>query len=381
MKSVKKIATVVASAFISVCFIAGCGKTVEVDNGGLMQDINVKPTQSAAYETYTKQALDEYFAVADKHTDEFGDIDYENKDVADAAKPVAAKLFAYACYNERTIDKYAFFSAQEGYTDISSGSATALRQEYYLRVNETENTCGYRYHYTIKWVERSEGAISMFKGAFESARTRMTTDTDLLYRFEGSNIRVGKRNDVLGVDMLECDWKTGSDWGKHDLEIKKGDYIEPDAIRDDIESVAGEDNITMRANINILADDIVQSAIIMRDTNDEGEQEGYVIFMAVNTEVANKDEASLKMLRKANGSDDCKWVGEEGDSGLSIVFRIWENGLFRMYSVSEKWQGKISGFSGTADSSTVYNYSYSDRDCDMTQYLKMLDDAKAAKGE
>lgn len=379
MKSAKKIATIAASAFISVCFIMGCGKSVTVDGGELIRDIDLKPEQEAAYAEYSKQALDEYFAVADKHLVD-GDIDLENAEVAAAAKPAAAKLFAYACYNERRLNQYVFFAHQEGETDISAGSATAIKQEYYLRINESENSCGYRYHYTIKMVERSEGTISMFKGAFESARTRITDKTDLLYRLEGSNIRVGARNDILGVDMLECDWKTGSDWGKSDLEIKKGDFIEPDKIREDIESVAGEDNITIRANINILADDIVRSAFIMRDETEAG-LEGYVIFMTVDTEVANKDEASLKMLRKANGSDDCKWVNEGDDSGLSIVFRIWENGLFRMYSVSEKWQGKISGFSGIADSSTVYNYSYSDRDCDMTGYLKMLEDAKAAKGE
>ena len=379
MKGVKKAATVVASAFISVCFLVGCAKSVKVNGNGLMQDIDVKPEQEAAYADYTKQTIDEYFAVADKHLVD-GDIDFENKEVIAAAKPAAAKLFAYACYNERTLNQYVFFAHQEGDTDISAGSATAIKQEYYLRVNENENSCGYRYHYTIKMVERSEGTISMFKSAFESARTRITDETDLLYRLEGSNIRVGERNEILGVDVLECDWKTGSDWGKHDVEMKKGDYIEPDKIKDDIVSVAGEDNITIRANINILAENIVQSAFIMRDETEEG-TEGYVIFMTIDTEVANKDEASLKMLRKANGSDDCEWVNDGDVSGLSIVFRIWENGLFRMYSVSEKWKGKISGFSGIADSSTVYNYSYSDRDCDMTRYLEMLETAKAAKGE
>ena len=380
MKSTKKVLTVVASAFISLCFLVGCGKTVTVTTDELIRDIDVAPTQSAAYEEYSKKALSDFFAEAKKHTSD-GEIDYENEEVQALAKPTAAQLFAYACYNERTLDKYVFFSNQEGDTDISAGSATAIKQEYYLRVNEHEGSCGYRYHYTIKMVERSEGTISMFKSAFESARTRITDRTDLLYRLEGSNIRVGDRNSVLGVDMLECDWSTGKDWGVHDLNIVKGDFLEPDKIEDDIVEHAGEDNITIRANINILAEDIVQHAIIMEDESEDGETEGYVIFMTVDTEVANKDAASLKMLRKANGSDDCVWVSEDDTSGLSIIFRIWNNGLFRMYSVSEKWSGKISGFTGIADSSTVYNYSYSDRDCDMTKHLKMLEEAKAAKGE
>ena len=381
MKSTKKVLTAVASAFISVCFLVGCSKSVAVTTDELIRDIDVAPTQSAAYEEYSKQVLSDFFDIAKKHSSADGEIDYENEEVQNLARPTAAQLFAYACYNERTLDQYVFFASQEGDTDISAGSATAIKQEYYLRVNETEKSCGYRYHYTIKMVERSEGTIGMFKSAFESARTRITDETDLLYRLEGSNIRVGKKNDILDVNMLECDWETGKDWGVHDIEIVKGDYIEPDKIEDDIVDVAGEDNITMRANINILAKDIVQHAVIMRDESEDGLLEGYVIFMTIDTKVANKDEASLKMLRKANGSDDCEWVNEGGDSGLSIVFRIWENGLFRMYSVSEKWSGKISGFSGTADSSTVYYYSYSDRDCDMTGHLKTLEDAKAAKGE
>ena len=381
MKKAKIIAAIAASAVITGSFIAGCAKSVSVNTGGIMLDIDVAPTQTAAYEQYTKAALDEYFAVANEHLDEGGDIDIENEQVIAAAIPAAAKVFAYACYNERTLDQYVFFASQEGETDISAGSATALKQEYYLRVNEQAGiTCGYRYHYTIKMVVNSDGLISKFKGAFESARTRITDETDILYRLEGSNIRIGAKNDVLGINLLECDWKTGKDWGEHDVIMRKSEVIDPDKIREDIESVAGEDNITMRANINILADNILKNAVIVRDeSSDEGA--GYLIIMTVDTEVANRDRASLKMLRKANGSDDCEWISENGDSGLSIAFRIWSNGLFRMYSVSEKWQGKISGFSGTADSSTVYYYSYSDRDCDMTGYLKMLAEAKAAKGD
>ena len=388
MKRAKKFAAIAASAFISVCFLVGCGETVSVKSG-LIVDIDVAPTQTAEYEQYTRQALDEYFAVADKHRVD-GDVDVENEEVVAAAKPTAAKLFAYACYNERRLNQYVFFSHQKGKTDISAGSATALKQEYYLRINEQEGiTCGYRYHYTIKKVAESSGTISMFKDLFESARTRITDETDLLYRLEGSNIKNiedCQYNDVLGENILECDWKTGKDWGKHDLIIRKGDFIEPDKIEEDIVNYANDDNHTIRANINILAENIIQNSLIMEIENDKGEIEGYRILMIIDTDVANKDEASLTMLRKANGSDDCEWVNPIDDSGeespgLAIMFSIWNNGLFRTYTVSEVWKGKISGFSGTADSSTVYYYSYSDRDCDMTPYLKMLEEAKAAKGE
>ncbi len=101
--------------------------------------------------------------------------------------------------------------------------------------------------------------------------------------------------------------------------------------------------------------------------------------MTIDTAVANNDEASLKMLRKANSSDDCRWVSTDESSGLMIVFRIWPNGLFRFFTVSERWSGKISGFSGEADSVTTTNYSYSDVDCDMTENLEMLEKAKQLK--
>lgn len=380
MNKVKGISALAASAFISICFFVGCAESVNVQHGDIMLDNDVAPTQTAAYEQFSKEAIENYFKVAEQHLDKDGDIDIENAEVEASARAAAAKLFAYACYNERYLDQYVFFSTQEGDTDISAGSATAIKQEYYLRINETDKTCGYRYHYTIKYVSRIEGTISMFRDSFESARTRITDETDVLYRLEGSNIRVGAKSDIFGVEILECDWETGKDWGVHDVQMLKGEYIEPDKIEEDIVKVAGEENITMRANINILADDIVKSAVIIKDESEENGLEGYIVFMSVDTDVANRDEASLKMLRKGTGSDNCSWVGDEENSGLSIVFRLWENGLFRMYSVSEKWGGTISGFKGTADSSTQYYYSYSDRDCDMSKYLEMLDEAKQAKG-
>jgi hypothetical protein len=64
------------------------------------------------------------------------------------------------------------------------------------------------------------------------------------------------------------------------------------------------------------------------------------------------------------------------DTGLRIVYRLWSNGLFRSYTIVERWSGKIILFEGEADSQTTVYYSYSDRDCDMSQYTGMLSDAK-----
>ena len=381
MKINKKAASIIASGFISLCFLVGCGEAVSVNTDNIMLDIDVKPTIETSYQEYSKKAIDAYFAVAEKYTDADGDIEYDNEEVQAAAKDAAAKLFAYACYNERRLDQYVYFSSQEGETDLgSTGSATAMKQEYFLRINEQEGvTCGYKYQYSIKKVIKSEGNIKIVQDQFESARTRIVINTDRLYRLEGKNYKVGAKNELLDVQMLKADWETGSDWGVPDLpRLVKQDFIQPDDIITDIVGNAGDDNITMRANINILADGILSSAYIIKDVNEEtGLLDGYILFLSIDTDVANADKASRKMLAHANGTNDCSWDGEDG---LAIVCRLWENGLFRTYSITERWKGKISGFSGTVDSSTVYYYSYTDRDCDMSGYLKMLEEADAKRG-
>lgn len=385
-KLFKILSLVLAPALVFTGVLVGCGgKKVDpvVKTEGLLADKDVEPTATAVYEEDSAQALEDYYSVAERHLVD-GEVDTDNEEVISAACTAAAKLYAYACYNERYLDKYVYFGDQTGTTDLgSSGAATAERQEYYLRVNETDETCGYRYHYTIKKVLESSGMVKTFKSSFESARLRFTDKTSLLYRFEGDNITLGDYDDNLGCDLLACDWATGDDWGKEDVQMIKGDYIAPEDIEADIVANADAANYTIRGNINILAENMVKYASISED--DEG---GVNVLMTIDTDVANGDEASLTMLRNANGSSNCVWQGEydedaEGfgeDTGLRIVFRLWGNGLFRSYVIIERWTGKIVVFTGTAESQTTVYYSYSDYDCDMTDYLTMLESAKAAVG-
>lgn len=392
MKKFVKILSLVVAPFVVMCaFLTGCksckGEKVNIENGDILQDMDVAPTQKAYYEEQTKQALAEYKSVASQHIVD-GDEDRENPEVIAAANKAAAKLFAFACYNERTLDKYVYFSNQEGTTDLgTTGSATAVRQEYYLRINESAETCGYRYHSTLKKVTDSSGAVDMAKKAFESARLRVTDKSNLLYRFEGDKIKWDDYVERLDCSLLKSNWRTGEDWGREDLYIAKSSELPTiEDIENDIVSQAGNDNITIRCNINILADNIVKCANIIED-EDSGD---IVVLMRIDDEVANADEASVKMLSKANGTKgDCNWQsnhveGEEGiaeDTGLMIIFRLWSNGLFRSYQVIERWRGKMDipviSVSGTANSVTYVYYSYSDRDCDMTEHLEMLEEAKA----
>lgn len=369
-------------------FFAGCksckGKPVEPPNENqLMRDVDVAPAQRAYYETQTRQVLDEYLAVAANHVNGDGLVDADDKEVVAAASSAAAKLYAFACYNERYLDKYVYFGNQTGTTDISGfGKAVADRQEYYLRVNESEETCGYRYHRTIKKVKESGGSIDMFKSAFESARVRMTDKTNLLYRFEGSNIKYGEQNENLGCEVLTCDWRTGDDWGKPDIAMVKGSPLETiEEIKSDIEVTANDDNKSIRGNINILADNVVKYANIIVDD----ETGGIFVLMTINTDVANEDAASMAMLKNANGTKGkCIWKNDPAtanaggfneDTGLRIIFALWPNGLFRMYNIIERWKGKmgvVGNPQGLADSTTLVYYSYSDYDCDMSGYLEML---------
>ena len=140
-KAVKIISFIVAPAVLACGLFAGCksckGKKVDIENKSVMQDIDVYPTVTADYEQYSVQAYNDYKAVAGSYRDGEGEIDILRDEVIAAAIPAAAKLYAYACYNERTLDRYVFFSDMEGTTDLgSNGKAVARRQEYYLRVNE-----------------------------------------------------------------------------------------------------------------------------------------------------------------------------------------------------------------------------------------------------
>ncbi len=390
VKALTFIAVPVIAASVALAGCNGCGKKVTVDMGEIMQDVEVAPVQKAYYEEYTKQALADYMAVANQHITEDDEVDRENAEVQAAGKIAAAKMFAYACYNERQLDQYVFFSNMKATTDLgSNGKGTANRQEYYLRVNETEKSCGYRYHYSLKKVDDADGFIATFKNLFETASLRFTDNTDLLYRFSGSDIVYGKQNDVVNATLLECTWKTDTskgDWGTHELKIQKREPVAPDDIEADIQEwagveIKGQDTTTIRGNINILAEDVIKySSIFVGD-------EGIInVMLTIDTEVANQDVYSLKMLRQANDSGNCHWVAGDKDeetvgtlgedTGFRLIYRLWPNGLFRSYTIAERWAGKIQGFSGSADSITNYYYSYSDRDCDMTRNLKMLEEAK-----
>ncbi|MCD8371970.1 MAG: hypothetical protein LUD27_01565 [Clostridia bacterium] len=377
---IKKIGVIFLVPLVFVS-LAGCKKDVGENSGYVLQDTSVYPAVTAPYESESQAALDEYFAVAEKYTDSGGDVDRDNSYVQAAAKTAAAKLYAYACYNEEYLDKYVYFSDQTGTTKLSSGTSKATKQDYKLIIHESETVCGYKYHYTIKKVDSATGSLSLLTSAFESCRLRFVeAETNCLYRFNGDDVEYVE---VDGTDYLTCIWNidTSQDggWGTSEDEpavVKRsGDKLTLDEIAEDIVSTAATDpsNSVIHGNINVFAEDLFSDARIIPYEEDGVTR--YIVSTEINIDKANADESSISMLEQSNGTDEgaCTWCGDT----FTLAFVLWDNGLFYQYRICETWTGKISGISGsTVNSDTTVVYSYSDADTDMTAKLEMLENAK-----
>lgn len=349
----------------------GCGGTDVGENKSYyLNDDGKYPVISAEYEEESRAAIARWQNA-------------DSREKEEVAKSVAAELFAYACYNEEYIDRYVYFSNQTANTDLGTkGSGKVTTQNYKLIIRESDDTDGYKYHYTIKKVDEADGWIETFKNSFESARMRFVTETDKLYRFEGDKdtIQYGTDEDGAATEVLTCVWETGKDWGADDTPIvRREDRLDLDGIKSDI--ISRVDNgyePVIHCNVNILADGIIESATITEGTIDG--HAVYEIVMRLDTDVANADGASSSMLEDANSpAKKCEWTEDEDGNGPTITFQIWENGLMKYYKMDERWSGKVFLFDGEANSQLEVWYSYSDGDCDMTEKLEWLEEAKAAK--
>lgn len=362
-------ALIVAAALLgslAACKKDGVSNDVGGDDGYVLSGRNTYPEVAAPYESESRAALQRYLSAA-------GNPLIKNS----VAAEVAAELYAYACYNEEYIDKYVYFSSQTGSTDLGAmGSSTVTKQDYKLIIHEGEDTPGYKYHYTIKHVDEISGLVSVAESLFEGGtKLRFVVDTNKLYGFKGGNSHYDKTGEFK-EDVLTCSWTPMSDaWGTIDPPIVKreGEKLTLDGIRQDIIDTAGGDDPAIHGNINILAEDIVQSATITEQQTESGAKY-YNILVNIDVGVANADAASMAMLRHANGSDDCVWVSEsDGGRALTLIFQVWDNGLFKLYGLRETWKGKTNGFSGMADSSLSVQYSYSQKDTDISSRLDMLE--------
>lgn len=384
MKRFLKFLCIAIIPVMAACFfLAGCknckGEDADVSVVGVLYDKDVQPTQTAVYEADTTAAYNEYKAVLDANG---GDVN--NTAVIKAAGNAAAKMFVYASYNERELDKYVYFCNQPGKTELS-GTTRVTRQDYFLRINKQEGvTEGYRFHQTVKKVHKIAAVLSGFKSKFEQGRIRLTDKTNLLYRFEIYNTKSIKFVDVNDPtaeggkrQLLTGDWKTGEDWGVENTEMVKSPHLDASEIHDDIINYGAE---TLRCTVDLLLENVAKGGTIEYDAA----KHQYKITLNIDTDVANADnDVSRAMLHDSTGASDVKWKSEgdqtdllNSDTGLKLEFVLWENGLFRSYKITERWKGKMYSFSGTGETESTVDYSYSDRDCDMTVHLQMLEKAK-----
>jgi hypothetical protein len=353
-----------ASAVATCLGASACGKTVttkaEVDT--VINNVDVTPTVTAAYAQESATQL----AVIDSKLNEENIIAQGDDEV----KQAAANLFAYACYNEEYVSQYVYLSDRQSSTDLNGGYCKSTNQDYKTVVRKQGETKGLKYHYTLKHVDKAEGVSAVITNAYESTMLRVVDDTSL-YRFT-SKSDCTYRTDAGRKSELTATWnKKGSDWGIEDLSVTAQPVVSAGDIATDIIQRAGTENSLMKANINIYAENVIQSAMVMKFP-----QAGFYLFdLTIDTDVANADSASLAMLRNSNSSSDCKWE----DGGLQITFVVWESGLFRSYYINEAWQGTIDlsvlHYKGGAQSECYVEYSYADSDVAYQSKINWLTEA------
>lgn len=302
------------------------------------------------------------------------EIDFLLADDALSDEQKAARVYAYACYNETRLDGYVWFSDQSGSMSAANVSGNAYRQEYYLRLNKTSSRAGMLYTYKEKSTESLSGLLkNTLKKVFEKGELNVVVDDIKRWQCEG-------RNPSRSSDgVIKMGWAPGSNLGDdYYTSIEK---LKPMAgledIRADIEERAGETEVNrhfMHGNVNILAENIVKKATITPNSD------GTTTFeMIIDADVANADEASTTMLGRANSCSDCSWKkGEGDDTGIKICYTLWANRLLKEYEVDERWSGTVDGFpaSGSATSHLKVVYSYAEEDLDFTECLAYLDNLR-----
>ena len=293
----------------------------------------------------------------------------------------AAYLWALASYNYGQADQFAMFQNKVGNTTLDGNIGTLAYQQYYKEKRHDGDYKGEKYHYTIKHVYDSTFS-SMVEGLLESARMRFVANTgDLqgLYRFElngdGKEVTTFTGNKLLGEELLDTVWQVGDDFGGNGEEIWKRTLSGAEnnksvneviaAIKNDIQNCNIEDRL-IQGNINTLADRVVSDASIEKATDGDY----YVITMSFDLDKLNADKRSIEFLNNDNSAKNMKW------DELSVSFEIWATGLFKSYTIDEKWTGEVGKaiiwFEGSATSSNHVYFSYTDEDCSMDKELAYL---------
>ena len=293
----------------------------------------------------------------------------------------AAYLWALASYNYGQADQFAMFQNKVGNTTLDGNTGTLAYQQYYKEKRHDGDYKGEKYHYTIKHVYDSTFS-SIVEGLLESARMRFVANTGELqglYRFElngdGKEVTTFTGNKLLGEELLDTVWQVGDDFGGNGEEIWKRTLSGAEnnksvneviaAIKNDIQNCNIDDRL-IQGNINTLADRVVSDASIEKATDGDY----HVITMSFDLDKLNADKRSIEFLNNDNSAKNMKW------DELSVSFEIWSTGLFKSYTIDEKWTGEVGKaliwFEGSATSSNHVYFSYTDEDCSMDKELAYL---------
>ena len=137
------------------------------------------------------------------------------------------------------------------------------------------------------------------------------------------------------------------------------------AIKNDIQTCNVDDRL-IQGNINTLADGVVSDATITKA--EDGDY--YTVTMTFDLEKLNADSRSIEFLNSDNSAKNMQW------DSLSVTFEIWDNGLFRSYTIDETWTGEVGAaiiwFEGSASATNHVYFSYTDEDCSMQKELDYL---------
>ncbi len=329
-----------------------------------------------ADETYmggynTKPAFDGYYSAQVDEVLQSASLDNATK---------AAYLWALASYNWGQTSQYAMFQNKVGDTVLKGNQGTMAYQQYHKEKRADGDYKGEKYHYTIKHIYDSNFS-SVVEGLLESANVRFVANTgDLqgLYRFkingDGKEVTMFTGTQLLGEELLTTKWKKGKDFGGNGEEIWKTGIVKENtaslseviaAIKSDVQTCDVDDRL-IQGNINTLADGVVSGATITKAADGDY----YTVTMTFDLEKLNADSRSIEFLNSDNSAKNMQW------DSLSVSFEIWDNGLFRSYTIDEKWTGEVGAvafwFEGSASATNHVYFSYTDEDCSMQKELDYL---------
>lgn len=320
MKKIRKILAVLlllSSAFA----LTACKKpAIESKTESILLDADVAPPEGFSAAKYDIMEV------------------YNSTDYTPEEKAVT--MWQLVCFNEPHSDNYAFFIHTEGDTDISDGSGRMVYQKYHIQ-SRTQ-----KYEQILKCVpEHSFSGIvaKIADSALQTGKINLVNDGKL-YRFVAASTPTYSNE----TGLITVPWQKGSDWGKE-------------------HSMRGSQKEMIKGNINPGCAGIIKTATFESKADEDGNK--YLrIVMEVDAEVANNDSETMENLEDANSP-----ATKVQYNYLTITYEVWESGFLKYYRYDESWKGKMFSMEGASESVAECHYSYSARDCDITEKLKLID--------